>query len=191
MKRRRAIANIFFITGTAIAGLAGYEWFSLNRKQNLKILPSYKTLIAELAEIIIPATDTPGAKDARVEDFIIKMVMNCEDIKDQNNFLKGMEELQHFSIKRYKCVFEKCGLNEKIAVMTHFEEKGTSPNKIVKKIKTKIFGKSFFDQLKDFTVTGYCTSELGAKKGLAYDYIPVKYEPCIPLLSSQKSWATK
>ncbi|MNL68305.1 hypothetical protein D3C87_1930120 [compost metagenome] len=75
--------------------------------------------------------------------------------------------------------------------MKHFEEKGTSANKIVKKIKTKLFGKSFFDQLKDFTITGYCTSELGAKRGLAYDYIPVTYEPCIPLLKSQKSWATK
>ncbi len=157
----------------------------------MAMLPSHKALIAELAEVIIPATETPGAKDAKVEDFIIKYILNCEDSKEQYTFLAGLHEVRNFTMERYKCSFQECNLADRIVIMQHFEHKEISKYKFVNKVKRKVFGRPFYSQLKELTVIGYCTSEVGATKGLAYDFIPVVYEPCVPLLKSQKSWATK
>ncbi|MCH5720423.1 gluconate 2-dehydrogenase subunit 3 family protein [Niabella hibiscisoli] len=62
---------------------------------------------------------------------------------------------------------------------------------ILNKVKTKLIGRSFISLLKDMTAIGYCTSELGATKGLAYEAVPVKFIACMPLIQGQKSWATK
>lgn len=191
MKRRQAIANIFFIAGTAFVAIIGYEWYDLKKKPDLKVLPSYKALIAELAETIIPETDTPGAKSAKVEDFIILFITDCEDTKEQNSFLKGLTEIEAFAYKKHRLPFEKCLPHEKVAILQHFESKSSNWHPLISKARVKVFGRTFFNQLKDLTVIGYCTSEIGCKKGLAYDYMPITYEPCIPLLKHQKSWATK
>ncbi|MGY0037942.1 gluconate 2-dehydrogenase subunit 3 family protein [Pedobacter sp. NJ-S-72] len=55
----------------------------------------------------------------------------------------------------------------------------------------KFLGIPFFIILKQLTVEGYCTSQTGATKGLAYDYIPRTFASCIPLTKNQRSWATK
>lgn len=191
MKRRKAIINIFLIATAGITSVIGYELFESKKTPNLKSLSDYKMLLAELAEVIIPATDTPGAKDAKVEEFILNFIFNCEDLREQNNFADGLKNIQEYSYRYYDLPFEKCSLKNKIEILHHFESKGVSSSKIFNKVRTKIFGKSFFSQLKELTVMGYCTSEIGATQGLVYDYIPVVYESCIPLLPNQKSWATK
>jgi hypothetical protein len=61
---------------------------------------------------------------------------------------------------------------------------------MLNKINKKLFGESFFFKLKELTIEGYCLSQPGATIGLAYDYIPGKYEGCTPLKPNQKSWAT-
>ena len=49
--------------------------------------------------------------------------------------------------------------------------------------------KPFFQRMKELTVTGYFTSEIGATKALEYLPIPGKFEGCIPLKPNQKAWA--
>ena len=49
--------------------------------------------------------------------------------------------------------------------------------------------KPFFQRMKELTVTGYFTSEIGATKALEYLPIPGKFQGCIPLKPNQKAWA--
>jgi hypothetical protein len=173
--------------GTSV--YTGCSWFNQNRRFEPESLYFYKNLIAELAETIIPATDTPGAKDAHVDEFIIRMIIENESSKTQNRFLSGLRNLQDYSIKTYNKNFQDCSLLDRIDILEYYENKA-SHSRILMKIENKLLGEPFLHKLKSLTVIGFCTSEIGATKALAYDYVPVNYLACVPLLKGQKSWAT-
>lgn len=190
MNRRTAIFSIFGSILVLFTGSAFFNFWPLYRRPELNYLFTKRKLIAELAETIIPRTDTPGAKDVQVENFIIRMVKDCTEIKSQNCFLSGLKDLEQYTLKTYKKDFLSCLKSERLAVLSHLEN-GEKTNSIWKKIRYKFLGDSFIHMLKYYTVVGYCTSEGGATKGLAYDYNPGTYEGCIPLTSHQKCWATE
>jgi len=191
MKRRTAIGRILMIGGGTAAAYSGYRWYDLKKTPDLLYIDQRKNLIASLAEAIIPATDTPGAKEARVQDFIVMMIKDCTDIKSQNKFINGLHDLEHHCPSTYDKPFEQCSENEKHETLKYFEEKGRPFRGIVGKAQNRFLGKSFFTTLKEYTVRGYCTSEIGATRGLWYKPIPGKYLGCIPMEAGQKSWATK
>lgn len=145
----------------------------------------------ELAETIIPTTNTPGAKSANVQDFIINVMINCTSRNEQNNFINGLEQLTDYCEKEYGKSFLKCTEEERNEILNHFEQRGEYKLVILNKISNKLFGQSFFLKLRTLTVDGYCNSKLGVTEGLAYDYIPGSYESCLKLHPGQKSWATK
>ena len=191
MNRRKAIRNILIGIGVTAVAVPGYEWYSINKKPSLDELANYKDLLAELAETIIPATDTPGAKDANVGAFVYKMVMDCADKKTQNKFIAGLHDMESHCQSKYGQSFMKCTVPQREETLLYFEKKGKPYSGILSKIQHKYLGTSFFETLKNYTVNGYCISMPGATKGLAYDYIPSTFEACIPIKPGQRSWATK
>jgi hypothetical protein len=64
-------------------------------------------------------------------------------------------------------------------------------NDLLTKIDNKIRGRSFFVILKSLAIEGYCSSELGATKLLAYVPVPVNYNAITILTPNQKAWATR
>lgn len=191
MNRKTAIKSIVAIVTLGGASGALYKFLAPGEAVPLSDLPKKKALIAELAETIIPRTDTPGAKDAQVEDYIIKMIAENTDTKMQHSFLAGLNSLEHYTFDIYKKPFTQCTVAQKNEVVKHFEDKAAYPTAILNKVNRKLFGLPFFFHLRDLTVEGYCTSIPGATQGMAYDYLPVTYEACIPLKRNQLAWATK
>ena len=191
MNRRKAIGRIVLIGGGTAAAYSGYKWYDWNKRPDLGWLDQKKALISYLAEAIIPATDSPGAGEAGVADYIIIMVKDCTAVKAQNKFIDGLKELENHCISSYNKPFEQCSEADKNKVLEYFEKKDKPFKGIVGKAQNKFLGKTFFTTLREYTVWGYCSSELGATKGLAYLFIPGRYQGCIPLQPGQKSWATK
>lgn len=191
MNRRTYLKNIFILGALGTASFSVFKWVKLNRPVNPEELIKKREIIAELAEIIIPATDTPGAKAAGVHDYIINVMINCKDAKNQEKFLHGIEDLEDYALNKYNKSFLKCSQTEKVQILQYSADNGEYKNRILNKINNKLLGQPFFPTLKGLTVQGYCTSQLGATQGLAYDYIPGTYNACIPILKNQKSWATK
>ena len=191
MKRRKAIGTILLGGAVAAGGLAGYEWYSLIKNSDKNYLLSRKSLIADLAETIIPATDTPGAKEAGAVEYIMRLLDECTDIKSLNRFIEGLQELENYTQSIYHQAFSDCQPSEKEAVLIHFEEESQPSNVLLEKVKNKYTGRPFFQTLKSYTVQGYCISEKGASLGMHYIAVPGKYLSCIPLEPNQKAWATK
>ena len=190
MKRRKAIIRISMgAAGIALAA-GGFEWYALNGRPDFVYLRNSRSLLAALSETILPRTDTPGAKDANVQDFIVKMVEYCTIRKEQNRFISGLKDMQAFCKGRYGKDFEHCTGGQQQEAMAHFEEKGRPYKGIAGKLSYRYIGRSFFTLLKEYTVEGYCTSQAGATQGLAYAYIPGSFQGCIPLQPGQKAWAT-
>jgi hypothetical protein len=191
MKRRKALGLMLLAGGGTAVSLGGYKWWQLNHAPDKAYLDGKLNLLSALAETIIPKTDTPGAKEAGVGQYLLDMVKDCTDKKTQNKFIDGLKDLEQYTQDKYNKSYETCSVDEQILVMKHFQEKGKPFNGIVGKAQNKFLGKSFFTTLKEYTVKGYCSSQLGATQGLAYLSVPGPYIGCTNLQKGQKTWATK
>jgi hypothetical protein len=191
MNRRKAIGSILLLAGAGAAIITGVKLRALYRTPDLKKLYTHKELITELAETIIPATDTPGAKAANVAPFIISMIEDCTPQKEQNKFLNGLEDVEEYAHAKYNRSFIDCSQQERNVIADYFEKRDRSYKGIAGKVSHKLLGDSFFTILKKYTVMGYCNSLEGVTKGLAYDYVPGRYEGSVTLRSGQKCWATE
>lgn len=188
MTRKNAIAILVSVFIATL--IAGYTFFRFRPKRTIRNVRYYQDIISEVAETIIPQTDTPGAKQAGVNAYIINMIESCLSVRDQKTILRGLEDVEEYCRRKYSLPFMECTPEKKISTLEHFRQKGVFENVFLNKIKNKLFGYSFFELIKDLTVTGYCMSKIGAVQGLAYDHIPVTYIACVPLLPDQHSWAT-
>jgi hypothetical protein len=191
MNRRKAISRIILtgIGGTLAFG--GYKWYEANKTPDLSWLEQQKDLLAALADTIIPPTDSPGARAAGVQDFMITLLKDCTDRRSLNNFINGLHDLQSHCRSNYQVSFTQCSEADRISTLTHFEQKDRPHSGILGKAENRYLGKPFFMTLKEYTVTAYCTSELGATHGLAYVPVPVYYHGCLPWQPGQPAWATK
>jgi len=140
----------------------------------------------EVAETIIPATTTPGAKDAKVGAFMAVMVNDCYEEKDQKIFKEGMSKIEDASKKKFNKGFMAIDANQRKELLTEIDK------------EAKAYGASkkpddpnhYFRLMKELTLLGYFTSEPGATKALRYVAVPGKYEGCIPYKKGDKAWAT-
>lgn len=191
MNRRKFISLSLILGGGAIAGFYGNKFIKANGAPNLDYLKSQSQLIAELAEQIIPRTNTPGAKDCSVEIFIIDQVTNHLNRKSSNNFIYGLQDLVTECESKFNQSFINLTPSNKQLILKQFEEDARSINEKLAKVKNKLFGKPFFTVLKELTTIGYCTSLKGSTMGLNYMAIPGKYIAINNYHKGQRSWATK
>jgi hypothetical protein len=190
MNRRKAI-KLILLGSASVTSLLSYKWLDRIKSTDVAFLADKHLLIAELAETIIPATDTPGAKDVQVENFILRMLTDCTDMRSLNNFIIGLQELEEYSVLTYKRPFTICPANQKEAILKEFENRAFYYKGLLGKLENRVLGQPFFSILKKYTVMGFCTSQLGATQALSYEYIPGSYQNIGPIHPLQKSWATK
>ena len=131
-------------------------------------------VLSEMADTIIPTTDTPGAKAAGVPDFIKKMLADCYEKKDSDAVKEGLDKLEADAVAKYGKGFSKITNEERIAMLKEVEA-------------TK---SAFWRIMKDLTVTGYFTSEIGCTQALRYEQVPGKYIGDLPYKKGDKAWAT-
>src|ERR1700680_2012245 len=88
MNRREAIQRITLLMGGVLstqltAGLMGQV---INTGASIPVSDQQRMLLDEVADVIIPATDTPGAKEAGVEQFIVRVMRDCYPKEEQERF---------------------------------------------------------------------------------------------------------
>lgn len=185
--RRGAIFKMFMLLVSSSIFLN--SCFKTRRGKNGNV-DVYRDLISEVSEVIIPQTDTPGAKEAGVSAYIIRVIESCLSDRDKKTILSGLNDVEEYSRNKYSLAFTACSEENKIAVLDHFQNRGSFDNAFLNKVKNRLLGPSFFELIKSITVKGYCTSQIGATQGLAYEHIPISYVACTPLFPNQRSWAT-
>jgi len=131
-----------------------------------------KMIVAEVAEMIIPKTQTPGAKDVGVPAFIEMMLKDCYKEPEQKSFTEGLASLE-------KVKFLSLNSDERKGVLKFLEQEA-------KKMTSK--STPFWRLIKELTLLGYFTSEAGLKASFEYVQIPGKLE-LIKLKPNQKSYA--
>ncbi|HEY7925385.1 MAG TPA: gluconate 2-dehydrogenase subunit 3 family protein [Vicinamibacteria bacterium] len=148
-----------------------------------KWLPKERAAMLEaLVETILPATDTPGAKHARVQVFVDLALRDCYTPDEQRLFTSGLETLAADCGKTHGKPFEACSPEERLALLAPLDAASYKPD-------TGARG-SFVRILKDLTLVGFFTSQIGATQVLAYEKVPGGYRGCVELRPDQKTWAT-
>jgi hypothetical protein len=188
MNRRKAVGGILAFIGIGVASFTGINFFY--GKSNRGQLKNYLNLISELVDVIIPPTDTPGAKEAKVQNYIIDFMESCTSNKDYTTFFNGLNDVQETCSNDYNTNFEDCTMEQKTEVLQNLDN-NSDANNLLAKIDNKLRGRSFFNILKSLTIEGYCTSESGATKLLAYDAVPANYKAITTIEPNQKAWAVR
>lgn len=190
MNRRKALFGLAGLGGVAVAAYAGMTWKLWNKKPDLFFLENSKDLIHSLVETIIPKTDTPGAGELNIHEFVIRMVKECSEVKAQNKFLLGLTEVESYCNSEFDKSFSLCTQSEKIQTMRYMEDRDKLLPGIAGKAQHKFLGRSFFATLKEYTTLGYFTSQPGSSEALRYVPIPGRYIACEKISPSEKAWAT-
>ena len=203
MNRRDAIKKAAFLLGGALSAptlLAMTRWeqpiaqYTEGERVLFSLSELQKQIVAEVAEMIIPKTDTVGAKDVGVPAFIEMMLKDCYAQPEQLSFIEGVMALESSKFldmdmptrtERLKKVEA-----ETKALMKAREVKQTKmgDNDDKEEMKAIPKGLPFWRLMKELTLLGYFTSEKGIKSSFEYVQIPSKLE-LIKLKPNQKAYA--
>ncbi|WP_229201840.1 gluconate 2-dehydrogenase subunit 3 family protein [Arsenicibacter rosenii] len=146
-------------------------------------------MVAELAEVIIPTTNTPGAKAAKVNEIIDVVLKDCYKPADQQRFKEGLDRTNQIAKGSFNKSFVECDNNQRIEVVKMLEQEAKKQRKDMAGAPASQRYTPFFAMLKDLTLMGYFTSEIGCTQALEYVAVPGRYDGCITLKPGQKAWA--
>ncbi|PWU02160.1 MAG: twin-arginine translocation pathway signal protein [Bacteroidetes bacterium] len=194
MNRREALSTVALILGGTIVGANAFlEGCTPADKKTTPEAGGAITFsnddiayLDEIAETIIPATSTPGAKAAKVGTFMTVMVKDCYTDDDQKTFMNGMKQINEESKKKFNKTFMEADAKQRTELLTELD-KQTRQSMANEKPGDP---KPYFRLMKELTLLGYFTSEVGATQALRYVAVPGRYEGCIPYKKGDKAWAT-
>lgn len=140
------------------------------------LTPARARVMEALAEVIIPATDTPGASQAGVTEFVAALVDGWLDDDDRDRFLAGLDTVDPACRERFGSPFAECAPGEQAAFVRGLDNELTALREDPAADETA----HFFHNVKRFTITGYFTSDVGLD-ALGYRTTFRTFEGCAPL----------
>lgn len=186
MNRREAVSTVALLVGGAMLGTEAFLSGCKSAARTVNFTPADIAYMDEIAETILPATKTPGAKAAKVGEYMAVMVKDCYDENDQKIFLNGLDKLDEESKKKNKKSFIESSAQERHDLLVAIDKEARA----YAKSKKKEDPSHYFSMVKRLTLDGYFTSEIGAKQALNYVAVPGKYEGCTDYKKGDKAWAT-
>jgi hypothetical protein len=169
--RRSFLRGASVLMGHAAFGQVMTAFAAAPRKATFFTAAEMETL-RSLVDVILPATDSPAASAADTHYFIDLAMPACASADAQKTFRGALKQLG----KR-----KFAGLAP-AAQQTLLKARAEADMPLP-------YDQSFFKILKDYTLTGYFLSEVGATQALAYERVPGGFQGDVPLAANQKAWA--
>ena len=185
MERRDALrllataAALPFLPTELLATLRAARAETRSGSASTSLNPHQYQTVTRMAEIILPETDTPGATAAHVNDFIDLILTEWYDEEERKRFLDGLAETDERSMARFGKAFVDLPPGQQEEIVRALDDemaaaiaKPSGPGDEARD--------NFFQAMKRLTLTGYFTSEAGAKQELHFKIIPGHYDGCVP-----------
>jgi len=155
MNRRNAIKQLFVVAGGMVmaASCSGDRREASIALQNVRFSADDEALLKQLAEAVIPETDSPGAAILNLHFFVMKMVDDCHSEDDQAMFVKGLADAKQVAGKTQA---------ETLAYLQQLPS-----------------GDAFLGILKRRAIQGYLNSEYVMKNKLIYELVPGRYDGAV------------
>ena len=170
MNRRVALKSLAWAAIGAMV-LPGCDTRGWNEKSvqtaDSLLSPEQRRLLAEITETFIPATDTPGAKELGVHQYIQKIVADCYDEEVQAKFVKELDGVQRLAKSKFGKSFAEGSSEERALVFEQMEASSEEDQQ------------AFYALVKELTIQGYMTSEYVMTKLTKYEMVPGRYLGCV------------
>lgn len=177
MDRREALKRVGLLMGGALSAsvvsgvLAGCRAGGTAAYTPRTLTASQDDLVATVAELIIPATDTPGARAAGVNVFIDQMLTRIYTDEERNRFLAGLADL-----------------DARAGGSGFLQSTAAAQTDLLKALEAEARAARadgadetpFFRTMKELTLVGYYTSEIGATQELKYVHVAGSYDGDVP-----------
>jgi hypothetical protein len=118
-------------------------------------------MVVTVSELIIPRTETPGARDVGVNRFIDGVLQEAEP-GQRESFLRGLAWIDERSVALFGGRFVKMSAAQQTSLLTGLagEDDPSEADRA---------GVDFFRAIKSMTITGYYSSEAGLRRELGDD----------------------
>lgn len=185
MNRRELLQMIASVTGYAMIGspVLMTACASANPYRGIVLNSRDQTLLATIAETILPRTDTPGAIDAGVPEMIVRLVDNTYEDADQVEFHNGLAAIRSGSVERYGQAFEDLTAEQRTAFLNELNQLGPRYQ------RPAGVTAHYFVMMKQLTIYSYFTSELVQTQVLRLVPVPGSYNGDYPYQPGETAWA--
>jgi gluconate 2-dehydrogenase gamma chain len=199
MNRREALKQVAFLMGGAVSA---YSILGVEKGYCADASPTTKAgffnasqmqLVSAVAEIIIPRTDTPGATDVGVPNFIDRMLADVSLKKDRDRYLAGLAEFEAAARLESQSGFASLKPTQQVELVRKFHDAAVAEERRRPRGADDHPQRPFILMTKELTLLGFFTSQVGATQVLQYAAIPGSFHACIPLAQAGngKSWAVE
>jgi hypothetical protein len=173
MQRRTAIKQFLIIAGGVIVipSCLHKEAESSIAYKNIKISGDDEALLAEFGETLLPAGETPGAKDAYAHLYALRMIDDCTEKEVQQSFQNGLTNFKKRARKEFGTSFTKASPAQRLLLLTQLEKEreGKDDNAV------------FYATLKRHMMRGYLNSKPVLGGIFKYELVPGAYNGAAPL----------
>jgi hypothetical protein len=153
--------------------------------------------LGEVAETILPETQTPGAKAAKTGAFMALMVTDSYAEADQRIFRAGMRTLDDACRRAHGASFVDATPAQRIALLelldreqkTFMDARAAASRSRAPAPPSPEGPVHYFRMMKELALLGYFTSEIGYTKAMRYVEAPGRFDPCVPHAPGDKAWA--
>jgi hypothetical protein len=201
MQRREVLKLL--AAGAAIPVLPS-SLLALAREAQAQVGPAYKlrtlsppqnVTVMTMIDLTIPATDTPGAKAARVNEFIDVILTEWATDTERQDFLNGLANVDERSNELFGKNFTDASVAQQTTLLRamddaamagHGRPRARHGNTIPEERDMQLRG-NFWDVFKGITLHGYYTSEIGFTQELNLQIIPGAYHGCVPSTVEKKA----
>ncbi len=172
MQRRTALKNLLLLAGgtALLPSCLQQDKKASIPLDHLKISADQESLLAEIAETIIPKTDTPGAKELGVHQFVLTMVDDCYPKEKQEKFMKGLDEVNELAQKEFNTSFTKATPQQRQQLLTRIDKK---------ELQGKVA--DFYPSMKQLTIQGFMKSKYVMSNLMVYELVPSRFNGSFPV----------
>jgi gluconate 2-dehydrogenase gamma chain len=172
LDRRSLLQSAVLLVGGALAGVASPGWAATSGF----FTPAQFALVDEIAEGIIPRTDTPGARDAGVAKALDQLMVAWASKARQDEFRGMLAEFDGKAAAEAGAPFLKLPAERRQAFLAGYDRRHGFINPTYRRFK-------------ELVLTLYYLSEIGATQELRYELVPGKWEPSVPVTPDTRAWA--
>jgi hypothetical protein len=155
----------------------------------------YATVTA-IAELILPRTETPGASDIGVSQFIDLIVTEWYNPEERTRFLNGLADVDVRTQALFGKNFVGSSPGQQAEILTALGQQMTEEAEALQDHAREYRGsppepnQNFYYMLRGLTLIGYYTSEAGATRELDFQIIPGRYDGCIDVRADKEERET-